>query len=83
MEKDIIKIKYKNLSKLMSPHKINILKILKQKKKLNLTQLQKELKLSSIETRRHTSKLIKAGLVKRDKKVKQRGSPVFLSLRKK
>ncbi len=76
-----IRIKYKNLSKLVSPHKTKILRVLGKRKKLNLSELQRELKISSIETRRHTSKLIKAGLIKREKKIKTRGSPVFLSLK--
>ncbi len=62
MEKEI-KIEYQKLSKLVSPHKIKILKVLKKKKRLNLTQLQEELKITPSEIRRHTSKLINVGLV--------------------
>ncbi|MBA7491771.1 hypothetical protein ES702_02319 [subsurface metagenome] len=76
-----IKLSYNNLSKLISPYKVNIIKILKKEKKLNLSQLQKALKISSRETRRHTSKLIKAGILKRAKKLRTRGSPVYISLK--
>jgi len=83
MVKKGIKISYEQLGKLINKNKVRILKILEEENKLNLSQLERKLKISSKETRRHTKGLVDAGLVRRIRKTKIKSAPVLLSLRKK
>ena len=82
MVKSSFKIKYDNLSRLIHKDQVRLLEALKKNKQLNLTQLRKKLNIRRMELYRHSNKLIKAGLVKRTKKKRTQGSPVFLSLKK-
>lgn len=77
-----IHLSEKSLGKLISPYKVKIIKVLQEKKKLNYAELQRELKISARETRRHANKLYRAGVLSKTKKPRERGSPVFLSLKK-
>ena len=82
MEKKNIRLTYKTLSKLIHPDQVRIIRILEEKNRLNISQIQKELKKSSIETYRHLNKLNKAGLITKEKKIHEQGSPVFISLKR-
>ena len=73
----------RQLVKLIGEKPVNILRILGKEKNLNLSQLQRKMRVSSIEARRHTDKLIKAGVVLKTKKIHERGSPLTLTLQKK
>ncbi len=77
-----INLSYKELGKLIHKDKVNMLKLLGKKPKLNLSEIQRELRISFKETRRHIGGLVNAGLLKRIRKTHIRGSPVILSLKK-
>ena len=77
-----LSISQKKLMKLINPKKIKILKILEKDQKINQTEIQKKLKLSSRQTRRYIDSLNQQGIVKRKPVKKKRGSPVFVSLKK-
>jgi predicted transcriptional regulator len=70
------------LLKLVNPNKLKILEILQKEQNQNQLDLKKKLKLSYTETRRYINSLIKAGLIKKKVKKKERGSPVYISLKK-
>jgi predicted ArsR family transcriptional regulator len=82
VKRGCVSISDKGLSHLVSPHKVKIIQILRKDKKLNLSQLQAKLKISSKETRRHTKGLVNAGILKKKRQLKQPGKPVFLSLKR-
>ncbi len=72
----------KKLEKLINPKKLKVMKIIGKEKKLNQTQLQKKLGFSYRQTKRYIDSLHHVGILKKKRVKKERGSPVFISLRK-
>ncbi len=81
----IFRFKEKTLSKLIHPSKVKIMKLIKKNKQMNFLQLQRQLggHVDYREVRRHSEKLLKAGILKRESAPRKRGRPVFLRLKKK
>ena len=71
------------LEKLISPHRLNILRILKTTPQIHQSDLQKKLKVSYRQTQRYIKSLENAKIIKRRKVKKAVGSPVFISFKKK
>lgn len=72
-----------DLLRLANPLKVKILEILKKEQKQNQLDIQKKLKISYKGTRRYINDLNNRGFIKKKLIKKKRGSPIFISLRKK
>ncbi len=78
------KFKESELTKLIHPSKVEIMKLINHNKEMNFLQLKNHLKkpMDYREVRRHSETLLKAGVLKKDRKKRKRGRPVFLRIRK-
>jgi len=63
----------------IKPNKFRILKLLEDKK-MSISEIQRAVKLSYKETHRHVKELKNKGCLMTDKKVKEKHSPVIVSL---
>lgn len=79
----LFKLSSRDLSKLIHPNKVLILKCIKVNGKMNFLQIQKTLNngLDYKEVRRLCTALMDSGLLKREKKTRKRGQPVFMRLK--
>jgi DNA-binding MarR family transcriptional regulator len=64
----------------MSPYKLKVLKILFKKQPLTISEIQRELDISYKETYRHISELITLKYIERVKLVKEKHTPVNITL---
>ncbi len=80
----LFKLTSKDLEKLIHPNKVRILNCINKNGKMNFLQIQKAFKydMDYKEVRRLSNSLLKAGLLKRQKKTRKQGEPVFMRLKK-
>lgn len=71
------------LYKLINPYKVDIMNIVFNEGEKTISELQRMLGISYKETYRHVSELAEIGVIKREKRIKEKHAPVYVSLRKK